>query len=173
MRACGRAGTHGVGATFCPASREHCVRPSVNATSLPVICSLSSVHLSLQWINGTPVLPAFQPHRFLPRGYKIMNRSVLLFFISVGGGYNKGLRLCFKGLFSFLFVSLLKCFYWNRLNPESFFHVILHYTEISWLRGVVRVFPPHTFLSNGKTEPCRCNILLSSKIQSYMFELTV
>lgn len=104
---------HGKGATFCPASREHCVQPSFNATSLPVICLLSSVLPSLQWINGTPVLPASQSHWFLPRGYKIMNRSVLRFFISIGGGYNKGFRLCFKSLFSFLFVSLLKCFYWN------------------------------------------------------------
>lgn len=39
---------HVKGATFCPASREHCVQPSINATSLPVICLLSSVLPSLQ-----------------------------------------------------------------------------------------------------------------------------
>lgn len=116
---------HRKGATFCPASREHCVQPSINATSLPVICLLSSVLPSLQWINGTPVLPASQSHWFLPRGYKIMNRSVLLFFISIGGGYNKGFRLCFKGLFSFLFVSLLKCFYWN-CSSSVLFNFFIH-----------------------------------------------
>lgn len=108
----GGVGAHGLGATSCPASREHRVQPSVDATSLPVLCLLSSVLPPLQWINGTPVPPASRSHWFLPRGYKIMNRSVLLFFILVGGGYNKGFRLCFKGLFLFLFVSLLKCFYW-------------------------------------------------------------
>lgn len=129
---------HGKGATFCPASREHCVQPSINATSLLVICLLSSVLPSLQWINGTPVLPASQSHWFLPRGYKIMNRSVLLFFISIGGGYIKGFRLCFKGLFSFLFVSLLKCFYWNNLSFVFFCIItalrLCSYTEyISWV----------------------------------------
>lgn len=122
---------HGKGATFCPASREHCVQPSINATSLPVLCLLSSVLSSLQWINGTPVLPASQSHWFLPRGYKIMNRSVLLFFISIGGGYNKGFRLCFKGLFSFfLFVSLLKCFYWNCWCSVFFFFFFFSLPEV-------------------------------------------
>lgn len=78
---------HRKGATLCPASREHCVQPPPP----PVICSSSLLpSLPHQWLTCS--LPS---HWFLPPGYKIMNRPVLL-FISVGGGYNKGFRLCSK-----------------------------------------------------------------------------
>jgi len=51
------------GATFCPASREHCVQPSVNSASLllnwfdlPLLFSPS-----LQWINGNTCHPVSSP----------------------------------------------------------------------------------------------------------------
>lgn len=101
------------GATLCPASREHCVQPSPP----PVICSppLFSHCCTHQWLTCS-----LRSHRFLPPpGYKIMNRSVFL-FISVGGGYNKGFRLCSKGFF-FLICFSIKVFLLK--HPGFFFYL--------------------------------------------------